>query len=61
MFIYDKWGKLMFSTKDPNHGWDGRDLNGREVQPSVFVYVIKAREIIEGKDLSTFGTVTLIK
>jgi hypothetical protein len=61
MFIYDKWGKLLFRSKDPNVGWDGRDLNGRKVQPGVYVYVIKAHETLGGTDLSTSGTVTLVQ
>jgi gliding motility-associated-like protein len=61
IFIYDKWGKLMFQSQNPNMGWNGTSLDGREVQPGVYVYAIKAHEIITGNDLSTSGTVTLVK
>jgi gliding motility-associated-like protein len=61
MSIYDRWGKLMFQTKNPNIGWDGTDLNGKNVHPGVYVWVIKAHETLGGTDLSTKGTVTLVK
>ncbi len=62
--IYDRWGNLMFTTKDiepakPNEGWNGTFL-GRDVQPGVYVW--KAE--IEYKDDSTeigAGDITIIR
>jgi len=28
LFIYNRWGELIFETKDPNEGWDGSIGNG---------------------------------
>ena len=41
MEIYDRWGNLIFATKDVNKGWDGKtkDLNA---ESTVYVYKIKA-------------------
>jgi gliding motility-associated-like protein len=61
IFIYDRWGTLLFHSKDLNIGWDGRDMNGREVQAGVYVYVVKAHETVTGRNLSDQGTVTLIR
>jgi len=45
MFIYDRWGELLFSdggfvTNDPSYGWDGT-FDGRAVVPGVFVYIVE--------------------
>lgn len=32
MHIYDRWGKEMFMTRDPNEGWDGADA-----EPGVYM------------------------
>lgn len=62
--IYDRWGNLMFTTKDippasPEEGWNGHFL-GRDVQPGVYVW--KAE--IEYKDDSieiANGDITIIR
>ena len=41
MKIYDRWGKLVYSTKDPNKGWDGKLLSGKEADEGVYFYIIK--------------------
>ena len=61
MFIYDGWGNRKFRTNDQNIRWDGRDMNGRELRPGVFIWVIRAHETISGQNLSDRGTVTLIR
>jgi len=61
MFIYDQWGNRKFRTTDQTIRWDGRDMNGRELRPGVFIWIIRAHETISGQNLSTHGTVTLIK
>lgn len=35
--IYDRWGSLLFESKDLNTGWDGR-LNGKPAPPGVYLY-----------------------
>ena len=61
MFIYDQWGRRVFRTNDQNIRWDGQDMNGRDVQPGVFIWRIRAHETLGGQDLSEHGTVTLIR
>jgi len=60
MRIYDRWGELVFSTTDVNHGWDGYMPNGTEAQMGVY----SVRIYIKGLDLSehTYSrALTLIK
>jgi gliding motility-associated-like protein len=45
MFIYDRWGELVFAKENflpnvPTEGWDGR-FKGRDVVPGVYVYVVE--------------------
>ncbi|OIP02141.1 MAG: hypothetical protein AUJ97_06335 [Bacteroidetes bacterium CG2_30_32_10] len=57
--IYDRWGALVFETKDKYVGWDGQYKNS-DAPKGVYVYLIKLKnannEIIE-----KHGTVTLIR
>ena len=40
MFIYNRWGELIFKTNDINIGWDGTYMNN-ECQIDVYVYKIR--------------------
>jgi gliding motility-associated-like protein len=40
--IYDRWGTLLFETKNYTQGWDGT-VNGNRVQQDVYVFKIKYR------------------
>jgi hypothetical protein len=37
--IYNRWGRRVFSWRDPEKGWDGR-VNGKLVSPGVYYYLI---------------------
>lgn len=60
MYIYDRWGKLVFSTTNPNENWNGKDANGNEFPTGVFTYIIKAKAP-ESEPYELAGTVHLIK
>ncbi len=62
--VYNRWGGKIFaqydfSTDDPTKGWDGT-LNGRILEPQVFVYWIEV-EYQDGKTETIQGDVTLIR
>jgi len=58
MYIYNRWGELMFETNDVNEGWDGTS-NGNPCNAGVYVWTIYF-EGSEGKSTNR-GTVTLVK
>lgn len=60
MSIYNRWGQLIYETKNTEGlGWDGKFNN--EAQPQgVFVYVIEAT-FKDGQKLHKQGNVTLIR
>lgn len=40
MRIFDRWGKVLFTTKDINHSWDGK-YNNEVLKPGIYSYFIK--------------------
>lgn len=56
--VYNRWGEVVFSTKDPTKCWDGT-FKGVSQPIGVFVYQVTA-ETICGK-VYRKGTVTLIR
>jgi gliding motility-associated-like protein len=57
--VFDRWGHLMFETKDVRKGWDGR-YAGVGQPTAVYVWVIKGVDV-SGKVVEFRGTVTLIR
>ncbi len=59
MQIFNKWGELLFETKDVKQGWDGY-YRGRICQQDVYVW--KARvTFLDGGQVTDMGDVTLIR
>lgn len=57
--IFNRWGGLIYETRDFNAGWDGT-FKGRQVNPGVFIYYISG-EFLDGNTFSKTGSVTLIR
>lgn len=59
--IFNRWGKLMFQTKDINIGWDGRDFNGvlQEMDGYNYVLYYKYDQITKSSN-GQFETNTII-
>jgi gliding motility-associated-like protein len=61
IWIFDRWGNMVFNTTEISHGWDGRANNGADVaQQDVFVWKVQLKDIF-GKKHDYIGTVTLVK
>lgn len=61
MQIYDRWGHLVFQSKDPAKGWDGTFKNSGDqiMKKDNYVFRIKYKDL-DGKTYEEKGTVTLI-
>jgi len=57
--VYNRWGQLVFTTKEPGKGWDGK-INGITQPTGVFVWELKAKDYQE-RIISRKGTVVLIR
>jgi gliding motility-associated-like protein len=57
--IYNRWGELVFTTKDFTKGWDGTQ-SGKPLATGTFVYIAEATDY-NGKPMSRKGTITLIR
>lgn len=58
--IYDRWGNLIFKTKDYTAGWDGT-IKGSLCPSDVYVYKIKATSSAYSSRKEFAGHVTLMK
>jgi gliding motility-associated-like protein len=57
--IYNRWGKIVFQTKDINKGWDGT-INNIPQQQGSYVYYLQMESIV-GKKINQKGTLTLMR
>ena len=61
MWIFDRWGNMIFFTDNPTAGWDGRANGGTDVaQIDTYVWRIKCTDVLGNKH-NLIGRVTLIK
>ncbi len=63
LLIYDRWGVLVFSTKDTQQAWDGTSLKGNFLDMGTYVWVAsytKHRSDGKTKPAQLKGNVTII-
>ncbi|MBC7864289.1 MAG: PKD domain-containing protein, partial [Bacteroidia bacterium] len=63
MWIFDRWGNMIFFSDEMGKGWDGKVQNGRSDEVSqidVFEWKVIAKDIND-KSHSLLGSVTLVK
>lgn len=59
LMIFNRWGELLFESRDPDKGWDGT-YNGRLCQQDVYIYKLSA-SYETGEKLVRVGDVNLIR
>lgn len=62
--IFNRWGKIVFETEDPEINWDGKNMNtNRDCPEGVYFYVCDVFEIgLEGLTKRTItGSVTILR
>lgn len=60
MWIFDRWGNLIFESDDKRIGWDGYDYDGRLLPAGVYVYKLELT-LSNGQRTTRIGDVTLIR
>jgi gliding motility-associated-like protein len=58
--VYDRWGGIIFQTKDPYEGWDGTS-GGQPVPMGVYVFRAEVMDAIKKDRYELFGHVTLFR
>jgi len=58
--IYDRWGNEMFTSEDPEEGWDG-NFQGKKATPSVYVMKITAICLTSGLPYVFYGDIVLAR
>ena len=57
--VYNRWGKLIFETNNPNFAWDGTQ-GGEPCAPGVYYYVAEV-VFANGEKENKKGTITLVR
>jgi gliding motility-associated-like protein len=57
--IFNRWGELIYTTKNQAAGWDGT-IKGVEQPTGVYVWMIRAIDFV-GKEYELKGTTTIIR
>jgi gliding motility-associated-like protein len=59
MQIFNRWGELIFESKDVRQGWDGY-YRGKLCQQDVYVWRVRVT-FMDGGELTDMGDVTLLR
>ena len=59
ILIFDRWGKLLYESSDPNFQWDGT-FDGNPVSEGVYTFVVDATSL-DGTRERRAGTVTIYR
>ena len=51
IWVYNRWGKLVYESTDPAKGWDG-NINGRPAAEGAYFYVVRAMGTDAAKNAS---------
>jgi len=61
LYLYDRWGELIYFTEDPNAPWDGRAKSSKQiVQQDVYTWFVFVSEM-SGRKHQYIGHVTVVK
>ena len=58
--IYDRWGRIIFRSKDIRFSWDGKLSSGEQAPIGVYIYNIDLRDL-DGVKHNFIGNVALIR
>jgi len=60
LFIYNRWGEVVWESHDPSVGWNGT-YNGKIVQDGTYTWVMKCADILNDDKYTFEGHVTIIR
>ncbi|MGB1102173.1 MAG: PKD domain-containing protein [Crocinitomicaceae bacterium] len=57
--LYNRWGELIWESRNPDDRWDGTYPNGGKVSTGTYVWYIKARDQINDEVFEYYGHLTV--
>jgi gliding motility-associated-like protein len=60
LYIYDRWGELVFYSQDPKQGWDA-SLSGFDAPDGVYSFLVKYKELGYVNKFQVTGSVVVIR
>ncbi len=60
MQVFDRWGNLVFQSRDKEIGWNGYDQNSNLLPAGVYVYKLNL-EFDDGRRTTQIGDITMIR
>lgn len=60
LIIFDRWGEILFESRNPEIGWDG-SYSGKTAQDGVYTWKINVRDGNTNKQYSLVGHVSLLR
>lgn len=64
IFIYDRWGELIYNGIEKDNGWNGKLKNGTIAPEGTYVYIVQSHNLLQTnikKEFNLRGTVNLIR
>jgi gliding motility-associated-like protein len=60
MYVYNRWGELLFHTENTKAGWDGQ-FKGVLCKEDVYVWMIQFTNVVTEREEVHYGSVLLLK
>lgn len=61
LMLFNRWGELLWTTRDPNDQWDGT-IDGKQAPEGVYIYTVRRRDPCEDKrEIAFRGHVTIVR
>lgn len=58
--VYNRWGELLFTSTDPDIGWDGK-IDNQPVQQGIYIYQLRYTDYLRTKWHETSGEIYILK
>lgn len=60
LFIYNRWGEIVWESHDPDAAWDGK-YGGKFVQDGTYVWIVRTKDLENDEKYTFKGTVTILR
>lgn len=60
IFIYNRWGQLVYQAENYNNDWDGTTQSGEKLPEGAYYYILDYKNA-DGKEIQARGSITLLR